>query len=36
MYVFAVLCFVGMILGIFMIPSELNEPAVDQIAAAER
>lgn len=36
MYVFAVLCFIGMILGIFMIPSELNEPAVDMIAEAER
>jgi len=34
MYVFAILCFIGMFLGIVMIPSELNEPAVDPIAAA--
>ena len=36
MYVFGVLCFIGMVLGIFMIPSELNQPAVDRVAERER
>lgn len=35
MYVFGVLCFIGMILGIIMIPSELNHPA-EKIEERER
>jgi len=35
MYVFGVLCFIGMVLGIIMIPSELNHPA-EKIEERER
>lgn len=36
MYVFAVLCFIGMILGMVMIPSELNTPPIDRVAEREK